>query len=351
MSKHVFDLTRKLFFRCFILLCMYAGLLACSLMPPSNTSKITAADFFPIRDNTKHSYEGYGNEYASYVIWSDYTSSDRIQYRMDNGGVTIAEVIEIGSDSVQRIFYSADTWARESYLDEAVDANSSEVLLMNPIKEGTTWVLRDGAKRTITKLNYAVTTPLGTYETIEVETQYQSDLTRQYYAKDVGLIKTEYIMGNESVTSVLSAIDGAASYKHNITFFFPLLDQEKIIGISHEVTFQTNDNTTQIIEQAYRSLMEETMPSVLSSNTHIESIKMIENDMVLVDISKAYYEELSAGSLAEGLIIQSFVNTIGQYYQVNEVIVTVGGKPYATGHFEMKENEPFRVDMTRVIYE
>jgi hypothetical protein len=40
-------------------------------------------DYYPIKENIKYVYEGKGNEYASYSVYIDYTSEDKVQQRVD----------------------------------------------------------------------------------------------------------------------------------------------------------------------------------------------------------------------------------------------------------------------------
>jgi len=58
---------------------------------------------------------------------------------------------------------------------------------------------------------------------------------------------------------------------------------------------------------------------------------------------------MNAGSSYESLILQSITNTIGTYYGVDKVYITVEDKPYVSGHIEMKKGEFFTVNLTNSV--
>jgi hypothetical protein len=58
---------------------------------------------------------------------------------------------------------------------------------------------------------------------------------------------------------------------------------------------------------------------------------------------------MNAGSGYESLILQSIVNTLGGYYGVDKVYITIENKPYSSGHIEMKKGEVFKVDTKNLV--
>jgi spore germination protein GerM len=69
-----------------------------------------------------------------------------------------------------------------------------------------------------------------------------------------------------------------------------------------------------------------------------------EAGVVNVDFSEELITDLQAGSGTESLVLQSIVNTIGSYYGADEVLLTVEGQPYESGHMAMSEGETWPVD-------
>lgn len=68
----------------------------------------------------------------------------------------------------------------------------------------------------------------------------------------------------------------------------------------------------------------------------------IKEDKAYVDMSEDYaYMNYGAGS--EWLALKSLANTIGNYYEVSEVVVTINGEPYSSGHILFESGEGIKV--------
>lgn len=299
------------------------------------------SDYFPITENTKYEYEGTGNEFASYVAYTEYTSNDKIQQRLENGGTVTARVCEIKDEKLTRLLSRGETYYRENLMDQKDE--TKEILLMEPLKKGTKWTLNDGRERQITSINSKIETPSGNYKAIEVVTKGTEDQTTDYYAKGVGLVMSVYRSGEFEVTSSLASVTKDTGRTETIRFFYPNLNADKIEYVEKDVTFRTNDNTAKILEEAYKAAVSDKTGKVLSANTKVNSLKIDENRIVKVDLNKAFITEMNAGAAYETMILQSIANTLGRYYSADQVLLTVEGKPYESGHIRMQEGETLRV--------
>ena len=65
-------------------------------------------------------------------------------------------------------------------------------------------------------------------------------------------------------------------------------------------------------------------------------------------MSDDFITEMNAGASFENLILQSLTNTLGNYYGVQEVYLTIDGGPYESGHIKIEEGEPLLVDYDNV---
>src|SRR5699024_5502264 len=106
--------------------------------------------------------------------------------------------------------------------------------------------------------------------------------------------------------------------------------------------FRTNDITKETIEAAYKETPEGLTP-VLTENVDINTLYLNQDGRVYVDFSKELVEDMNAGSQLEMLIVQSLVDTVGNYYHVQQVYLTVEGEPYESGHIYRGEGEFFTV--------
>lgn len=310
----------------------------------------TIEDYYTIEPDTEYVYEGSGMEYASYNIFLDYydESTKRYQTRTDNGGTVSGKVIEIKDGKLSLLHSVAEFYYRDNLLD-INPANTSEILLMEPLVKGTEWTLPDKSKRYISEVNIKIKTELGSYEALEITTEYEDSITKDYYAPGLGFIKSIFTTEDDyQVTSTLKAMNKTPLIEE-ISLFYPNKD-EKIYLYREPITFHSNDITRLVLEKTIkdRVVKNEELP-LMGINTVIKSMYLGKDMIVYIDFSKEFIDEMNAGAGYEGLILQSITNTIGNYYVVDEVYITVEGKPYESGHILLKKGETLKVNMDLVV--
>lgn len=309
--------------------------------PTSGENQLKIQDYFPIKENVKYTYEGKGNEFAFYTVYIDYTSENKVQQRVNNGGTEMAKVLEIKDGKLTLVFIREEVYYRENFLK--AESNADDVLLMEPLKQGTTWTLKDSSKKTITNISADVTTPSGNYKAIEVTTEGKNGKTVDYYAKNVGLVKSVFNPGESEVSSTLSKIEENVELKKTVNFYYPNLNDEKIYYQAKELSFKTNDITKMILEKAYKDIVNEKFQKAFTTNTKINSLYLNKDNMVYIDLNSAFINEMNAGAMYEKMILQSVANTFGHYYDKDKVILTIDGKLYESGHILMKKGEFLKV--------
>ena len=302
---------------------------------------VTIKEYFPMKKNTRYIYEGAGNEFASFDVYNDYISGNKVQQRINNGGTTIVQVLELSSGKLSKVFSKGEAYYRENRLNE--NAVGKEILLMEPLKKGTTWKLNDGRKRTITNTAVDLTTKTGNYKALEVTTESTSDKTIDYYAPNVGLVKSILVSGETQISSTLADIEENVPLVQKINFYYPNSNDEKIYYKKQEISFYTNEITRKVLGEAYKKAPTNELGRVFSDNTKINSLYLNRDGMVYIDLNHAFIDEMSAGARYEAMILQCIVNTVGQYYQSEKVYLTIENKPYESGHILMGKGEFFKV--------
>jgi len=309
---------------------------------PSQDAIPSVKEYFPIYENVRLVYEGYGNEFAYFNTYVDYTADNKVQMRTDNGGSQSVRVIEIRDNAIVETFSRGETYFRENFLKAAGD---EETLLMEPLAQGTSWPLKDGRTRKITSVSADVTTPLGSYKAIEVTTESGNGIAVDYYAAGVGLVKTVFRSGNEEISSVLSEIVRDVPFVQMANFYYPSPeDSSLLLYESREIPFRTNDITRMVLEKAYKTGSEELDSPVLTKNTKINSLYLNRDGMVYIDLSADYIAEMSAGAGYELAMLQCIANTFGQYYHVDKVILTIDEEPYSSGHIKLEKGQYLEVN-------
>lgn len=314
----------------------------------NQTPENKAADYFASKENALYTYEGTGNEFAAYTAFNEYSANGKVQQRIVNGGANGIKVLECKDGKITINYAEGDMPYRENKLNAA--SNASEVLLMEPIKKGTTWNLTDGRVRTITNLSVKVTVPMGEYDAIEVTTTKDSDTTKQYYAKGIGLVKLIYSNGTDEITSALLKIEENASETQTVNFYYPNINYGKYYYVSKDVSFKTNDVTKDILAAKYKEQIGVGTGKVFGTTTVINNLTLKSDGKVYIDLNKAFVTDMNAGSEYESMILTSIANTFGQYYGVNKVVITIDGSPYSSGAILMKQGEYFKTKLTGAVH-
>jgi spore germination protein GerM len=304
---------------------------------------LTIKDYFSFKENTKYMYEGKGNEYAEYNEFVDYLTENRVQLRSNNGGTETVKVLENKDGKLTVLLTRAECYYREN-LTQSPSINS-EILLKEPLIKGTTWTLADNRKRYISNVEVEVTVPLGKYKTLEVTTEGKEDKVLDYYAPNIGLVKRIFRSKDLEVSSSLSKMEGNVPLTQRVAFYYPNVVEDKLYFINKQLSFNTNDITKVVFEKTFKELPKGNLGKVLSANAKIKSLYLNNDNMVYVDFSKEFVSEMNAGSGYESMILQSITNTLGTYYGVDKVYITVEGNPYSSGHIMMKKGEPFTVNL------
>lgn len=320
-----------------------------------NKVALKLVDYYPVLENTHYYYQGSGNEYAQYSTFVDYTLGEKFQVREDNPGTTVAKIYELKDGVLKVLMARGENYYREDYLRNTSLINASDmkedILLKEPLEKGNSWTTVDGLKREITGIDVKVTVPYGDFKAIEVTTTEKEGVTKDYYAKDVGLVQSKFILNKDEISSSLEKVVKDTPYTAKINFYYPNLDKDKYYFVEANVPFKTNDVTRTVLELAYKSSYNTGMKdlgigNVLTTNTKINSLYLDKNGIVNLDITKAFITEMNAGSGYEGMLLQAMVNTFGNYYMSNKVIITTDGDNYSSGHFYFKDGEYLKTDFT-----
>lgn len=310
----------------------------------SQQTKVSViGDYYPFKENTSYSYEGQGNEYASYTVFTDYINENRVQIRSNNGGTETVKVLENKDGQLSIISSKGECYYREDFTNNT--GENEEILLKEPLVKGTEWTVLDNKKRFISSIDSDVVTPAGKFKAIEVTTEGEGNKTVDYYAMDVGLVKTVYSAKDMEVSSTLSKIEEKVALTQTIRFYYPDVIADLIYFVDKQLVFNTNDITRTTIEEAFKEVPKDTLGKLLGPNVKINSLYLNKDNMVYIDFSKELVSEMNAGSGYESMILQSITNTIGTYYGVAKVYITVEGQPYVSGHIMLEKGKAFEVKL------
>lgn len=316
---------------------------------PTDSSTGEISEYFPMNENIHMIYDGTGNEYAPFESYVDYIKDNFIQTRTINGGTIMVNVYQLKENMLLKTFSKGETYYKYNYTDIS---NQDEIIIKSPVLEGTSWNLSDGAIRSITSTNKSIDTPSGTYKTLEITTKRDDSTVKNYYAKNIGLVKTEFTSDDVStvVSSELKKINNYSPYTQKVKIYFPEFEKDRIVYIYRDFELKTNEDIKTKFEDEFKNIdQNSTLSKVISPDVKILDIT-IDNkeEFVTINFSNHLIKDMNAGSGLESMILKSITNTVGEYYQKNKVMILIEGKPYESGVFMLKEGEFFDIDSEEI---
>ncbi|OJU09532.1 MAG: hypothetical protein BGN88_03095 [Clostridiales bacterium 43-6] len=309
----------------------------------SNQSLVTTAakteihGFFPFKPNIKYFFEGTGQD--SFTVLNEYFNDSFIQQRENRNGKEFAVVYQVADGKIVKISRTAD-YSYRLDLTGRGSANQ-ELVLKEPIKTGTQWILSDNSTRSITGTNIQITTKAGSFLAVEVTTSGKYSLVKDYYVKDMGLVKSVIVGSRTESSYELSKIEENAGVTQPILFYYPV--GNTVQYVNKTVKFLTNDKASAVIQKAYLD-QPGTAEPVLTDKTVIKSI-YFDGQTVTVDLSADFSAVKEKNN--EAAILQSLVNTMGKYYKTNSVIILIDNQLYESGRFQKGKGEAFQTDYSK----
>lgn len=309
--------------------------------------------WFPQVEDTLLDYEGEGNEFAPFTRYPQFVKDDTMQMVESTGGTDIVTIYEYTDDEIKEIFVRPETYFREDFQDTGLESEQEdfEIILQLPLEEGHSWESPSGSTSEITGVAIDKELPIGNVTALEVtRTFVNGSETVEYYGEDIGLIervfKTEE--AGSDVRSTLSSRSENTPEEFPVTVY--TVDDQAMGLESTSVTMElfTNEPARLALAEILRGQAPDTeTDQVIAESTEINFMYLRQDGVVHADFS-VDLADMNAGSGVEAMILQGIVNTIGGYYNVEEVLLTLDNEPYESGHIALEEGETWSVDYSNV---
>jgi spore germination protein GerM len=305
------------------------------------------SDYYPFKENIVMDYEGIGNEYAERKSFVEFVENNRAQMKIMNPGTVVVKVIEYKNGVLTEIFSEGEFYHIENMINS--NSNKSSIILKEPLEVGQSWTTEEGYSREITGKEEKIETPSGIYEALEVTTEFANGaIQKDYYAKDLGHVATIYKDDINEVKTLLQKVDKQPQ-QMKIETYYPTFNDIGTVFVNQNIEFNTNDNIEETLESLLKNPPSDELIAPVSKDTRINKIVLNRNSWTLeVDFSEEFLRDMNAGSTFELEILKSIVNTLGRFYDVEKVYLTVEDVPYESGHFSINPGEYFKVDTTNV---
>ena len=309
--------------------------------------------WFPKLENTLLDYKGDGNEFAPFTRYPQFVKDDTLQMVESTAGTDVVTVYNYSDDEIKESFVRAGTYFREDFADTGLESEQGnfQIILQKPLELGHSWESPDGSTSEITDVSVNKDLPFGSIEAIEVTRQYENNSeTIDYYGKDIGLIEQIFKSDDDTitVTSTLSTQSADTPEAFPITVYS--IDDQALGLDKSTVTMEleTNEPARLAMAEILKGQTPDTEESqILKESTEINFMYLRQDGVVHVDFSTDL-SAMNAGSGIEAMTLQGIVNTIGDYYHVDEVLLTLDNEPYESGHILLNEGETWPVDYGNV---
>jgi hypothetical protein len=153
-------------------------------------------------------YEGEGMEYASFIQRVVFSSGNRHQVTVDNGGTIMANVLEERQEAIVNTYKSGEADINENMLSKSSNVNI--ILLQTPLEKGNFWISEENHYE-IVDLEADITVPAGEFkDCIAVKTTFKDQTSNMiyYYKRGIGMVQSEFRTDSgDLITSKLKRYD------------------------------------------------------------------------------------------------------------------------------------------------
>ncbi len=304
--------------------------------------------YFPKIKGYAAKFEGTGNEYAPFSRTYDFIDDDYIQMRSNNGGTTVAEIVEVTEDAATIVYSQPESYAyaKVDLEDVSMDDQTPYVVLAGPIELGHSWDSGRGTTREITGINVQMSTMHGLYDTIEVTEDTGNFINKEYYAADIGLVYTSSESTDpEAPYTVIQDLASLSKegWTEPILAYYPvgMDDYEKT---ETSVSMTTNDEMADILTNLFQTTGQEPLMDVGMAINDLD-IKRDQNtyeSTLYVEFSEEI-KNLASDEMGMQKL-NAIMATLKNYYGVSTIIPTIDDEPmYIEGLVKLNEGAAFEV--------
>lgn len=294
------------------------------------TSRYIPLDYYPFLPDTATFYENsQGDEITSllqfYTRQKDTLKGQIKNYNKDEDSYS-SDLVVITDQEVRRQTFDNVGKYRENITGKTLI--QPDVIIKAPLTEGETWS-SNGTDYKIVAVDKEVQFERGRAFQLEIEAKNSVGSFLMKYQLTRGLVEIRRYDNGVPGEVTYSLADQNYNFEesYNTTFYYPINGQE-LATIEKELNFHTNESVKDLIMSGYQSLYKNgSIGQVLPGEDAIISLR-VEEDTVLVDLRESFVEAMNEKPKLEEATIQSLVNTLCGFYEVNSLRLSVNGQRY-----------------------
>ena len=280
--------------------------------------------YMPYQENTIKTFLEDQEETVTYVT---YASDDHSQIQVEERSQGVnTRIIQRSQGQYVESYHSQAVNPYVNRLNDALslDSQSSQVLLAAPIEKGTSWQVKEsGETAEITALYDTALIDGQTYQNVvEVQSKSGQQVVYTYYGQDVGLLGRW--RGSDSKQAghwlEIKNYSPEVMLVHDITMDLPKDDQGgSLLQKPVPFAWQTNYSLGKAFQEIWRQ------EGLIDETVEVISISVDASGLGIVDFTPGVVAVLNQYPASEEAIIQSLVQSVGHFLQVEEVRLTVNG--------------------------
>ncbi|MDA3730716.1 GerMN domain-containing protein [Niameybacter massiliensis] len=279
--------------------------------------------YLPVIKDTIWTYES-NEKYRPLSSWVEFINNDVMQIKFLYGDKSITKVYVEEEDAIYEVASVEDVAIKENYTTLRQYKNT---VLKLPLTAGNSWVLSDGAIRTITKVDKKYDTPLGEQKGIEVTTLHDDYKITEVYGEKVGLIYAKYENDNGVQEFELNQIENNKAQEETVSLYIAKKETGALELIKEKVAIMTNEEPKHFLTDLLKKVMDSEYVTTLSNGVTIEKTFKDDENCLYVELSGEFVD-LNYNAREQKGVLASLVQTLGRYYDADYVVINIEGEAY-----------------------
>lgn len=289
----------------------------------------------------------FSNESGSYTTYVDFfDESNRVmQVREIVGATNYVNIYEWSEQAIQLTARHENIALFENLTQDVSSTPDANLTLLSaPVAVGTTWSYDGTHTSQIVGLYESLTLGEQQYtEVVEVSTPFEAYDLRQYYASGDGLILTRYVDNVEVSTG--EQFWQVTGNSHQVMMILnrdvaqPQTEGEYLLSLEKvPFAYQTNDSLARAFQRLFTDL------GWITDDIVVNSLTVDEAGVANLDFSAGVVAAFNQHPSTETSIIPAIVTTVGHYFDVTQVRLTVNTVGLLPDTLAYPENGIYQVD-------
>ncbi|MBZ6527966.1 GerMN domain-containing protein [Aerococcaceae bacterium DSM 111021] len=310
-------------------------------VPLEETVQLNLTDYLP---NVMYQIKQYSNGATSRVDYPNYLddalSMMQVEARVDNE-TPLVSIYSWDDSQITRLLKSTEINPYASHLTEinSQSMQDTELLLQSPLQIGTSWQRDDETTSAITAIFSQAIFPAGELENvIEVTSTHQAGELKEYYAQGEGLVATVEIDETGAITQVwqIQAIYHENRIINTIEVMVPTTDEALVEASEASFAWQTNGDFASAFDSVFKEM------GILDDTITVQSVS-IDQGVVIIDFSPGVVAVLNSHETSEQAVIASIITTLGNFFNTDQVRLTVNNSGMLPDTLEYPTNGIYQV--------